>query len=101
MSPYLSCAFLAYVLCTWYKMCVSSERAKISTPDVGARIREAREGLGLSQVRFAEKIGQAERTVQAWEANDRTPRLSALLGVASATERPVAFFYGEGEKEAA
>jgi DNA-binding XRE family transcriptional regulator len=99
VSPYVSFAFVAYVFCTWYVVCVSSAGEQIRKPDIGARIREARDGIGLSQVQFAKALKLAERTVQAWEGNDRTPRLDALLKVAEKTGRPVAFFYGDGSEQ--
>lgn len=66
-----------------------------STPDVGAQIRKAREESCLTQVQLAEQLGQAERTVQAWERNERTPRMPALIALAAHLGQPVAFFYGD------
>jgi transcriptional regulator with XRE-family HTH domain len=80
---------------------VSSDQPEILRPDIGGRIREAREGLELSQVQFAERLGRAERTVQAWEYNERNPGFPALLKIANETKRPISFFYGDGEQEAA
>lgn len=65
------------------------------TPDVGAQIRKAREEAGLTQVQLAEQLDQAERTVQAWERNERTPRMPALVALAAHLGQPVAFFYGD------
>jgi transcriptional regulator with XRE-family HTH domain len=74
---------------------------------VAARIREARALTGLSQVALAKELGRGERTVQAWERAERTPRLTQLQPLAEKVDRPVAWFYGDGdeaineEKEAA
>lgn len=68
--------------------------------DVGARIREAREATGLSQLNFAKELQVGERTVQAWEGNERTPRLGALKKIALRTGKPLAFFYGDGSEAA-
>jgi transcriptional regulator with XRE-family HTH domain len=68
--------------------------------DIGARIKEAREEIGLSQLALAKELEVGERTVQAWEANDRTPRLGALQRLALRTRKPVTFFYGNGDKAA-
>lgn len=70
-------------------------------PDIGSRIREARNAAGLTQVQLAECTGQAERTVQAWEANTRTPRMAGLLAIAAATGRDVAWFYTDHETRGA
>jgi transcriptional regulator with XRE-family HTH domain len=62
--------------------------------DVGRQLRRAREARGLSQVALAELLGVGERSVQAWERNERHPRLDALEEVARALGQPVAYFYG-------
>ncbi|MFZ8863683.1 MAG: XRE family transcriptional regulator [Thermocrinis sp.] len=55
--------------------------------DIGKRIRELRETLGLTQKQFGEKIGKSWRTVQDWEAGkssipDHTLRfISSTFGV--------------------
>jgi transcriptional regulator with XRE-family HTH domain len=75
----------------------------MQAPNVGARIKEAREMLGLSQTALADRLGAGERTVQAWERNERTPRMPSLTRIAVLVELPVAWFYGDGtiEREAA
>lgn len=72
-----------------------------SAPDVGSQIRKARDAAGLSQVELARQIGQAERTVQAWESNTRTPRMDGLVALARALDQPVAFFYTDHDPIAA
>lgn len=76
---------------TWYGTFVAQQ---MQAPDIGAKIKQAREEIGLTQIQLALELGQAERTVQAWERNERTPRLPALTALAERTEKPVAFFYG-------
>ena len=55
--------------------------------DIGKRIRELREVLGLTQKQFGERIGKSWRTVQDWEAGkssipDHTLRfISSTFGV--------------------
>lgn len=68
--------------------------------DIGARIKQARREAGLTQFELAAKVDQAPRTIQTWEANDRTPRLGALMRLALALGKPVDFFYGNGDKAA-
>jgi transcriptional regulator with XRE-family HTH domain len=72
---------------------------KTQVPDVGARIREARIAMGISQTDLADRLGQGERTIQAWERNERTPRLAALTDLAEASGRTVAWFYAHGDDE--
>lgn len=67
----------------------------VQVPNVGARIKEARDLLGLSQMALAAALDQGERTVQAWERNERTPRLDALSRLAALAGRPVSWFYEE------
>jgi transcriptional regulator with XRE-family HTH domain len=71
-------------------------------PDVGARIREARDILGIPQTALAALLGAGERTVQAWERNERTPRMDTLARIGALVDRPVSWFYEtpEPEKEA-
>lgn len=66
-------------------------------PNVGAQIRKARDAKQLSQVQLAERLGCGERSLQAWEAGDRTPRLDALMQIADLLGQPVSWFYGAGE----
>jgi transcriptional regulator with XRE-family HTH domain len=67
-------------------------------PNVPGRVREARALLGLSQVALAKALGQAERTVQARERDERTPRIGSLVRLAERVDRPVAWFYGDGDE---
>lgn len=41
------------------------------------QIREARAGLGMTQAEFAAALGSDIRTVQRWEAGERSPRGAA------------------------
>ncbi len=79
---------------TWYVSCVQPVK---SVPNVGAQIRKARNAAGLSQVALATKLKIAERTVQSWEANERTPRLAGLTSLARSLGQPVGFFYGHDD----
>ena len=62
---------------------------------VARKVREARDSTGLSQVKFAEKIGASGRAVQAWEYGTRTPRMDALRQMSRVTGKPVAWFFEE------
>jgi DNA-binding XRE family transcriptional regulator len=87
---------LAYVFCTWY---VTYVAGKAQVPNVGARIKEARDLLGLSQMALAAKLDQGERTVQAWERNERHPRLDSLTRLAALADRPVSWFYADHDPD--
>lgn len=92
-----------YVFCSWYVTFVAKE---MQAPNIGARIREARESLGLTQLEFANALelgerGHGQRTLQAWERNERTPRLPALMEIARVAERPISWFYEAPEDVAA
>ena len=56
--------------------------AKDKMGDIGQRIKQLREKLGLSQSKFAEKIGKSRIGVAQWEAGKRTPDESTLKLIA-------------------
>jgi transcriptional regulator with XRE-family HTH domain len=60
---------------------------------VGRRIAEARHAKGLSQRELALLTGNAIRTIQTWEADERHPRPETLARVAAATDRSLSWFY--------
>jgi transcriptional regulator with XRE-family HTH domain len=76
-----------------------SRRSSAQRPDVGGQIRKARDAAGISQVELAIRLKCGERTVQAWERNERTPRLDALASLAAELGQPVAFFYGSSDPD--
>lgn len=41
--------------------------------DIGARLREQREGLGVTQEELAERLGKSRNTIGAWERGDQHP----------------------------
>ena len=41
--------------------------------DVGSRLREQREALGVTQEELAERLGKTRNTVGAWERGDQYP----------------------------
>jgi len=50
--------------------------------EIGNRIKEVREGLGMTQKQFADMIGFTSATVSAYENNKKTPVLDFLITVA-------------------
>lgn len=83
---------------SWY---VTFQMPKAQVPNVGQRIREAREATGRSQVDFASWLGYSERAIQSWERNERTPRPPQLERIATRTERSVAWFWSIDDDKAA
>lgn len=51
---------------------------------IGAQIRDARRGAGLSQVQLGERVGRDHKTVHRWESGTTPPSLTDLLLVADA-----------------
>lgn len=62
---------------------------------IGARIREAREKLGLTQQQLAERLGVDQSTVSGWERDDkRRPGRDLMPIVAKALGRTVDWLEG-------
>src|SRR5690606_18405145 len=61
---------------------------------VGARIRQAREELGLTQEGLAEILGVQVPTVSRWETGVYTPKRVPLPKIAECLKKPVSWFYG-------
>lgn len=64
----------------------------VQTPIAGPRIREARQELGLSQKRFAERLGTTRRRVIAWESGENVPSALYLRRIAEATGKSIEYF---------
>lgn len=45
---------------------------------IGKNIKALRESHGLTQAEFAKKIGVSDKTVSAWELEERTPRMGPV-----------------------
>lgn len=61
---------------------------------LATRITEARRAKGLTQQALAEAIGCAVRTVQNWEAGERTVSAQLVVPAAKALGLPVADLLG-------
>lgn len=55
----------------------------------GRRLREAREGAGLTQVDLAGTVGRSQAAVAAWEADRQIPSDRIKLAIAKALRRRV------------
>ncbi len=53
-------------------------------PGFAARLRKAREALGLSQEEFAFRVNMYQNTISGYEMARREPPLSALVKIAQA-----------------
>ncbi len=62
---------------------------------MGARLREAREFLGLSQVVVAEALGVPRASVSAMESGRRKVSSLELRDLARLYKRPIDFFYND------
>ena len=59
------------------------EKAESLTQEqLGARIRIARKGAGLTAEDFAKKMGVTAKTVRGWEKARRTPRANQIIMMA-------------------
>ena len=69
------------------------------TTSLGDRIREARRGRGLEQVRLAARLDIATRTLQRWEKGEQEPDGSLIMRIAKLTGvLPQWLLTGEGER---
>lgn len=55
----------------------------------GENLRTLRQSLGLSQFRFADKIGVTQASVSAWELGVREPELGIVFSIAKQFDVPV------------
>lgn len=54
----------------------------LSLDNFGQRLRLARESVGFTQEKLAEKLGVSRTAVARWESNDIEPKLQNLIGIA-------------------
>lgn len=66
--------------------------------DVGARIRELRLHLKLSQAKFASLIGVSDQTVSDWESERSAPPRSRLRGIAERVNGSLSMFEEGGPR---
>jgi transcriptional regulator with XRE-family HTH domain len=64
---------------------------------VGARLRERRTMLGLSQEQLAEAVGLTFQQIQKYERGINRMGASRLWSLARALDVPLDYFYGEGD----
>jgi HTH-type transcriptional regulator, cell division transcriptional repressor len=59
---------------------------------LGARIRAARQDLGLSQAEFARRLRVGPNEPYRWETDRHAPRVRQLQKIAAVTGRPAGWF---------
>lgn len=63
---------------------------EVQTLEFARRVREVREGLGLSQSEFARRFGLSLRSLQEWEQARRLPDIAVLAYLRVIERRPKA-----------
>lgn len=76
-----------------YFLCMT----QTGTISIGRQIAIARGEKRLTQQQLAEATGHAVRTIAAWEAGERTPRLRHLELLARVLGQEVSWFYASQE----
>jgi transcriptional regulator with XRE-family HTH domain/Zn-dependent peptidase ImmA (M78 family) len=62
---------------------------------IGAKLRKAREALGLTQAAFARAVGLSSEYISLLEYSKRTPSFGVLQRIASYFNRDIAYFFCE------
>ncbi|MDR1245035.1 MAG: helix-turn-helix transcriptional regulator, partial [Endomicrobium sp.] len=61
------------------------------------KIKEAVKETGLTQGKFAKKIGIGESMISQWLASSRNPSLTILKKIARATNKPLSYFLDDSQ----
>ncbi|MDR3124471.1 MAG: helix-turn-helix domain-containing protein [Endomicrobium sp.] len=61
------------------------------------KIKEAVKETGLTQRKFAKKIGIGESMISQWLASSKNPTLTTLKKIAKATNKPLTYFIDDAE----
>lgn len=62
---------------------------------VGQRIREARERLGLTQEALGQLIGRTQYSISQYESGSRAIAITELPALARALNVPISYFFGD------
>lgn len=85
-----------------HKKLVASEKCGSEIDKaVGARVRQRRSALKISQERLSEMIGVSFQQLQKYEAGTNRMGASRLFDIAVALDTPIGFFFGEDDADAA
>ena len=66
---------------------------------IGERIRQARENLGLTQEQLAARIDKSQDAISSYEKGTRGIQIAELPRLAKALEVTVTYFYGDLEPD--
>lgn len=69
--------------------------------DFGARIRQLRLEIGMSQVEFAKKLGLSKQILSLYEAGKRSPKIAQVKEFAEILKVSVDYLLGDSAEEAA
>ena len=72
---------------------MKNEYCTINNVEMGKRIREARKKAHLTQLELANMINVSDVAVSRYENAQATPRLKALVGIATVTQTPIERFF--------
>lgn len=61
---------------------------------VPERLKALREGLGLTQEEFADRVGSTKQAVSSWEQGSYSPSLGSLMQIVNATGAKLDSFFG-------
>lgn len=67
--------------------------------DIGKKIREAREELGISQKDLGMTLGLSDKAISAYEAERTVPPLETLMRIADELNKPIDFFIHSNASE--
>ncbi len=71
----------------------------MSTKDIGKKIREARNELGISQKKLGEALIISEKAISSYESGRTAPSIQILQKIAKRTNKPITYFTDELTKE--
>lgn len=77
----------------WYAPAVGSQHGQVGR-DVGKRIREVRDGHGLSLKALAERCGLSINAISRIERGESSPTVSSLHRLADSLDVPITDFFG-------
>lgn len=67
--------------------------------EIGQRIREAREHLGMTQEELADVIGRTQDTISSYELGNRAIRITELPALARVLKVPIGYFFGRTDPD--
>ncbi len=76
-------------------------RAAADAPQLGARLRELRDGVGMSAKDLAAKLGISPSAISQIERGTMQPSVSRLIAIVDALGVPLAQVFGSGDADAA